>query len=135
MPCFPQPRAVRAPRLRLHETVSVIVQLENGRNLPAKLHRVSITGGLLELSTYLEERTRVDLTFQLGFAFVHPKGETLFPMRGGDLGYLQPFRVTSFAEEERHRLQMEIADQLKQALTPGKSVPGLTHPRFLMESV
>jgi hypothetical protein len=121
--------------LRLHETVSVILQLENGRNLPARLHRISITGGLLELSTYLEERTRVDLTFQLGFAFVHPKGEMLFPARGGDLGYLQPFRITAFAEEERHRLQIEIADQLKQSMAPAKVGPGSgARPRFFMES-
>lgn len=135
MPRFPQPRARRAPRLSLRDTVSVNIQLENGRQLPAKLNQVSITGGLLELSTYLEERTRVSLIFEVGFAFVHPKAEMLFPMRGGG-GYLQPFRITWMGEEERHRLQMEIAELLKQIVAPATAGhgPGYRPPRFFLES-
>jgi hypothetical protein len=134
MPRFPQPRVQRSPRLTLRDIVPVTIQLENDRQLSARLIQVSIAGGLLELSNYVEERTKVSLIFQVGFAFVHPNVQMLFPMRGGGLGYVQPFRVTSMAEEERHRLQMEIIELLKQSLVPAAGQASGFRPRFFLES-
>jgi hypothetical protein len=134
MPRFPQPRIKRSPRLTLRDIVPVTIQLENGRQLSARLTQVSIAGGLLELSNYVEERTKVGLVFQVGFAFVHPSAQMLFPMRGGGLGYVQPFRVTLMAEEERHRLQMEIIELLKQSLVPAAGQASGFRPRFFLES-
>jgi len=120
---FPKRRlSTRAPRVSLRETVPLTIHLENGKQLPAKLHKLSITGGLLETVTYLEERVRVGVTLPIGTSFVRPKAEMLFPMWSVN-GYLQPFRFTGLWAEERQVLEMEIAELLKQSVT--RSTTGL----------
>jgi hypothetical protein len=125
----------RAPRVSLQGTVSALLELENNRRIPVKLHQLSITGGLLELANYLEERTRVTLTVQIGPGTVRPKGEMLFPMRGTH-GYLQPFRFTDLLADERQILEREIAELLKQTITPAKTghASGFRPPHFFLES-
>ncbi len=99
------------------------IKLENKRQIVAKLHRVSLTGGLLDLAVYLEERLSV-----------HAAGELLFPVRGVT-GYLQPFRLTSIREEQLHILDREITELLKRTSSSirrhrlGLSSP----PSFLLE--
>lgn len=126
----------RAPRVNLRGTVSATIQLENGRQHPSKLYQLSISGGLLELAMYLEERTRVGLTFQVGSGTMRPKAEMLFPMRV-TLGYMQPFRFTDLRAEERQILGREITELLGQTgLAPGREGHGLglRPPRFYLES-
>lgn len=130
-----QPRPTRAPRVNLRGTVSVLVQLENLRRIPAKLHQVSITGGVLELAKYLDERAKVHLTIPVGSGTLRPKAEMLFPMRGVH-SYLQPFRFSGLNADERQILDKEITELLKQAMstaTPGHG-PGFRPPRFYLES-
>ena len=105
--------ATRAPRVPLRGTVSATIHLENQRVLIAKLHQLSMTGGLLEVATYIDERSRIALAFQLGAGPLLAKAEMLFPMRGG-MGYLQPFRFTAFGAGVRQTLEAEIAALLKQ---------------------
>jgi len=107
--------AKRAPRVALRGSVSATIHLENQRVLLARLHQLSMTGGLLEVATYLDERSRIALAFQLGAAPLLAKAEMLFPMRGG-MGYLQPFRFTAFGAGVRQTLEREIAALLKQPL-------------------
>ncbi len=102
----------RATRVSMHGRVSVIIQLENGRKISAKLHKLSVTGGLLEIAMYLEERSKVDLSIPLGTTMVRPKAEILFPMCGAH-GYMQPFRFTRLWAEERQMLEAEITELLK----------------------
>jgi len=125
---------VRPPRVTLPETVFVTVQLENGRQVTAKLHRVSLTGGLLDLAVYLEERIRVGLTVPIGSGIVHAQAQLLFPMRGMT-GYLQPFRFTSMRAEQLHILDREITELLKRAQTApaGGQGLGIRPPNFLLE--
>jgi hypothetical protein len=133
---FPQRRlATRAPRVSLRETVSVVIQLENGKQLPAKLHKLSITGGLLETVTYLEERVRVGVTLPIGASFVRPKAEMLFPMWCAH-GYLQPFRFTGLWAEERQILETEITELLKQSVVRSSAGvrSGLAPARFNRET-
>lgn len=132
---FPKrPLTTRAPRVSLRESVPVVIQLENGKQLPAKLHKLSITGGLLETVTYLEERVRVGVTLPIGTSFVRPKAEMLFPMWCAH-GYLQPFRFTGLWAEERQILEMEIAELLKQSVMRSTAVvrSSLPPPRFNRE--
>lgn len=110
----------RAPRVNLQGTIPATVQLENGRNLPAKLHLVSSTGGLLELSTCLDERTNIRLTLPFDSGTVYSKAQVLFPMLGTH-GYLQPFRFASISEDDRQILEREITTLLKQAIVPAKA--------------
>ena len=130
-----QTRPTRAPRVNLRGTVSVLVQLENLRRMPGKLHQLSITGGMLELAMYLDERAKVGLTIPVGSSTLRPKAEMLFPMRAAQ-GYLQPFRFTSLWGEEREVLEAEVTKLLKQTMVPapGSHGPGFRPPRFYLES-
>ena len=110
-------RRLRAPRVNLRGTVSVMVQLENRRQFTGKLHQLSLTGGLLELTDYFDERSMVALGFQIGSGLLQGKAELLFPMRGG-MGFLQPFRFTAFAAGTRQTLDRGIASLLPQTVGP-----------------
>lgn len=123
----------RAPRVSLRGTISAVIRLENGRQLPATLRQLSITGGLLDLSVYLEERAWVDLTIYLSSGPVRATAEMMFPMRGG-VGYLQPFRFTSLGEEELHALDREVTVLLQQSVTSSNGDSGLRAPRYYLES-
>lgn len=111
---FPHPRRkIRAPRVNLWGTASATIQLENGRQLWAKMLRVSITGGLLEVANCLDEGVTVGLTVHLNQRTVRGKAAMLFPMWTAQ-GYSQPFRFTDLREGESLALQSEIAELLKQ---------------------
>lgn len=133
-PQSPHPLRRRAPRVTLPECAFATIQLENGRQIPAKLRRVSLTGGLLDLAIYVEERLSVGLTLPVGSGMVHARAEMLFPMRGMT-GYLQPFRFTYIREEQLHILDREISELLKQmqALSAPRQELGMNPPRFLLE--
>jgi hypothetical protein len=108
-----RPFRSRAPRVTLPECVFATIHLENKRQIAAKLRRISLTGGLLDLAVFMEERLAVSLTLPIGSGVVDARAELLFPMRALT-GYLQPFRFTSITEEQLHMLDREISDLLKQ---------------------
>jgi len=126
-------RRLRAPRVNLRGTVSVMVQLENRRQFTGKLHQLSVTGGLLELTNYFDERSRVALGFQIGTGLLRGTAELLFPMRGG-MGFMQPFRFTAFAAGTRQTLDREIAALLPQTVGPSRVV-GSRPPDSLLDSL
>ncbi|HWY56880.1 MAG TPA: hypothetical protein VNZ03_20605 [Terriglobales bacterium] len=107
-------RKLRAPRVNLFGNASATIQLENGRQLWGKTHRISTTGGLLELATCLDEGVKVSLIVHLGARTVRGRAAMLFPMWATQ-GYMQPFRFTDLREEECVALQSEIGELLKQA--------------------
>lgn len=123
----------RAPRVSLRGTISAVIRLENGRQLPATLRQLSITGGLLDLAVYLEERAWVDLTVYLSSGAVRGTAEMMFPMRGG-AGYLQPFRFTSMGTEDLHALDGEVTNLLKQSSTSNVGDTGVRGPRYYLET-
>jgi hypothetical protein len=125
----------RAPRVQLQGLVSVSLQLENGRQLTGKLRTLSVTGGLLDLAQYLDERVQVSMVFRFGSDIVQPRAQLLFPMRGG-MGYLQPFRFTSIGARERGILATEIDFRIKQE-TADKSAQrlGSRLPQSLFDSL
>ena len=124
----------RAPRANLRGAVSAVIRLENGRQLPAKLRQLSITGGLLDLATYIEERSWVKLTIYFDSQMVAATAEMMFPMRGG-LAYLQPFRFISLGGEELHVIDHEVTAFLKQSTTTKPTpAPSVRSPRFLLDS-
>ena len=98
-----------------------------------KVQQLSVTGGLLDLANYVEERSWVDLTIYLSSGPVRATAEMMFPMLGA-LGYLQPFRFTSLGEEELHALDGEVTSLLKQSGTPKIGDAGLRAPRYYLES-
>ena len=100
-------RRDRATRVKLQGTVLALVRLENGRNIRARLHQLSVTGGLLSLSKPLDESIKVELIFHVGSATVRSHARLLFPM-WATKGYLQPFRFTDLAGEERTKLERNL---------------------------
>jgi hypothetical protein len=124
----------RAPRVTLPECVFATIQLENGREISAKLQRVSVTGGLLDLAVYVEERIRVGLKLPIGLGIVHAQAEMLFPMRTVT-GYLQPFRFTYIREEQLHILDREIAEMLRHTPASLRHGIGVKPPSSLLESL
>jgi hypothetical protein len=124
----------RATRVSLQGRISAILQLENGRQLSGKLHQLSVTGGLLELPMYLEERTTVGLAISLGGSMVRPDAEMLFPMWSTN-GFLQPFRFTRLWAQERQILEGEIAELLGRSVTRSSvGQTGLRRRSFYLES-
>jgi hypothetical protein len=124
--------AIRAPRVNLRGIVSVVVLLENHRQLSAKMHQLSITGGLLELATYVDERSKIAMAFHFGASLLQAKGEMLFPMRGG-MGYMQPFRFIAFDAGSRQTLERQIAGLLRPSLGPSQAL-GTHPPKFFLDS-
>jgi hypothetical protein len=99
--------AKRAPRVKLAGTVLSLVRLENGRQTRGKLHQLSITGGLLQLETPLDEGIKVEVIFHVGNSTVRSKARMLFPM-WSTKGYLQPFEFDDLGEEDRSNLQADL---------------------------
>jgi hypothetical protein len=97
------------------------------------LQQLSITGGLLDLPNYVEERSWIDLTIYLSSGPVRATAEMMFPMLGA-MGYLQPFRFTSLGQEELHAINQEVTALLKQSPAAGSSDAGLRAPRYYLES-
>ena len=114
----------RAQRVSLSGIVSASLQLENGRQVTGKLQTLSVTGGLLDLATYLDERTEVSLLFRCGEAVLQTRARMLFPMRGG-MGYFQPFQFKNLGTREQQIINAEITERLRQDAPPQRPILGV----------
>lgn len=126
----------RAPRIALRGAVPAAIQLENGRQHTVRLHQLSVTGGLLELASYIDERSHIAIAFAFGSMNVHANAELFFPMRGG-LGYMQPFRFTGFGPGVRQTLEVEISKMVRQMMAAAKPRQRLSDrsPRFSLDAL
>jgi hypothetical protein len=97
----------RAPRVKLAGTILALVQLENGRQIRARLHQLSFTGGLLHLDAPLDEGIKAEIMFHVGGSTIRSTTEMLFPMWATQ-GCLQPFEFTGLSEEERRKLESDL---------------------------
>jgi len=84
--------------VRLQGTVLALVQLENGRNVRARVHELSTSGGILQLSTPLDEESSVRVLFHVGSTTVRGQARMQFPL-WSTRGCLQPFRFTGLGED------------------------------------
>jgi len=99
--------ARRAPRVKLAGTILALVRLENGREIRARLHQLSFTGGLLHLENPLDEGIKVEVVFHVGNSTVRSKAAMLFPMWATQ-GCLQPFEFADLGEENRLKLETDL---------------------------
>jgi len=106
----------RAPRVKLAGTVLVLMRLESGRELRAKLHQLSITGGLLHLEQPLHEGIKVEVIFHVGHSTIRAKARVLFPI-WATKGCFQPFAFDDLAELDRHELQIDLQKLLESSGT------------------
>ena len=117
MPKSVPARAPRAPRVRLAGTVLALVKLENGRQLRARLHQLSVSGGLANIEKPLDEGIKVEVIFHVGQSTVRSKARMMFPMWATQ-GCLQPFEFEDLAEEERQQLQASLQGLLANSPEP-----------------
>jgi len=117
MTYFPQPnQSKRARRVRLPGSVVVAVRSEGRQPLQAKLHEVSITGGLLAVSKALEEGDFVEVAFQTSHGAVRGMAELLAARRESKSGCLQAFRFVALGDEDHTRLRMTLQSLRDQTL-------------------
>jgi hypothetical protein len=97
----------RPVRVKLGGTVLALMRLENGRQMRARLHQISVTGGLLYMEKPLDEGILVEIAFHLCNTTVRSQARALFPMWATQ-GYLQPFEFQALAEKDRNQLQADL---------------------------
>jgi hypothetical protein len=104
----------RATRVKLLGTVLALVQLESGERVRAKVQQLSTNGGVLQIPEPLDERLPVELLFRVGSTTVRNRAQMLGPI-WATKGCLQPFRFTDLSEEDRSKLQSDLAELLDSA--------------------
>jgi len=100
-------REKRGARVKLGGSVLALLQLQNHRNVRARLNQLSANGGLLQLETPIDEGIVVEILFHVGTTTVRNKAEMLFPM-WATKGCLQPFRFKDIADDLRGQLEKDL---------------------------
>jgi hypothetical protein len=111
MPAITQ-KGQRGKRVKLGGSVLVLVLLENGRQIRARMSQLSINGGLVSLENPLDEGIRVTVVFHLGCSSIRARGQMMFPMWATQ-GCLQPFRFLEMPEDSHASLNRELADLVR----------------------
>jgi len=106
--------ARRAPRVKLAGTILALVRLESGRQIRARLHQLSFTGGLLHLDAPLDEGIKAEVIFHVGGSTIRSKAAMLFPMWATQ-GCLQPFEFADLGEDDRLKLKADLEKLLGSA--------------------
>jgi hypothetical protein len=101
-------------RVKLRGSILALMKLPNKREVRAKIHQISITGGLLNVDQPLDEKLQVELIFQLGENPVREKAEMLFPMWATH-GWLQPFKFIDLPEDNRNILEQNLLAFVQQS--------------------
>jgi len=107
MPAASLKQKARGARVKLGGSVLALVLLENGRQLRAGLSQLSTNGGLLSLTSPLDEGIGVTVIFHVGTTSVRSRGQMMFPM-WATKGCLQPFRFIELTEDARKNLTREL---------------------------
>jgi hypothetical protein len=100
----------RPPRVQFTQTPPAVLRFQTGRSVRGKLQVVSVTGGLLNLSSPLDRGSRLKLMFLTDAGAVLGTAEMLPSLSST----LQPFRFVGIDEGDESRLRNVIqsfADQ------------------------
>lgn len=114
----------RAPRVHLGASLPAFVHRENGQRAKAKLHAVSVTGGLLQLSRPLCQGDFVEVAFQTQSGRVQGLAEMLSPSKQPQDGVLQPFRFLALADADHRMLRMTVDCASNRALLKPSQASG-----------
>ena len=118
-------RDKRGARVKLGGSVLALLQLQNGRQIRARLNQVSCNGGLLQLDQPLDEGIMIEILFHVGSTTVRNKAEMMFPM-WATKGCLQPFRFKDIPGELRASLEEDLTSLLK--VSPGATADDASLP-------
>ena len=91
----------RPPRLQFAHTTPAVLRAQSGRRIRGKLHVISVTGGLLCLSTPLDQGSHVQLMFLTNAGTVLGTAEMLPSVSAT----LQPFRFVKVDQDDERRLR------------------------------
>jgi hypothetical protein len=108
-------REKRGARVKLGGSVLALLQLQNRRQIRARMSQLSANGGLLQLDAPIDEGVVVEILFHVGTTTVRNKAEMLFPMWATQ-GCLQPFRFKDIPDEMRTSLEQDLIALLR--ITP-----------------
>jgi hypothetical protein len=100
----------RSPRIHFAESTPAVLRCRDGRRVPGKLQVISLTGGLLCLSSPLDSGSQVKLLFLTRGGSVLGTAEMLSPLSFR----LQPFKFVGLCEDDERRLQAAIQLSLDQ---------------------
>jgi len=112
--------------VKLRGSILALMRLPNRRQVRGKVHQISVTGGLINVETPLDENLQVELIFHLGETTIREKAEMLFPMWATQ-GWLQPFRFVDVPEANKNILEANLLAfvQHTQATAPPASASQL----------
>ena len=94
----------RPPRVQFTQTPPAVLRFQTGRRVRGKLQVVSVTGGLLNLSSPLDQGSRVKLMFLTEAGAVLGTAEMLPSLSST----LQPFRFVGIDEGDESKLRNVI---------------------------
>jgi hypothetical protein len=100
--------ATRSPRVQFAHTTPAILRVHSGSRVRGKLQVVSMTGGLLSLSTPLARGSQAKLMFLTEVGTVLGTAEMLASISGT----LQPFRFVGLDHDHERRLRHVIQASL-----------------------
>jgi hypothetical protein len=109
---------MRSPRLQFTHTTPAILRMPSGGRIRGKVQIISVTGGLLCLSTSLDQGARVKLMFLTDAGVVLGTAEMLPSLSST----LQPFRFVTIDEDYERRLQNLIQASIEQNRREQQSV-------------
>jgi len=108
----PQTQVDRAARVKLGGAVRVSLLLDGPHCVRAKLHELSVSGGLLHLRQALKDGVHLEMAFHLPSGIVRASGETL-RAEWATRGCLQAFRFIRLEEQDRESLQAALRNLLQ----------------------
>jgi hypothetical protein len=112
---LPQSRSnYRSPRLSFADITPAVLRLPGGHLFPSQLETVSLTGGLLSMSSMLARGSCIKLMFLTRTGPVLGAAEMLSPVSTTQ----QPFRFVTLEEGDQRRLRVAVQSSLD--LNPGE---------------
>jgi len=94
----------RPQRLRLADSIPIVLRQQDGHRIPGKLQCVSMTGGLVVPASLLPPSSMVRLIFVTPKGPVTGTAEMLHPVSWTE----QPFRFAAIPDSGQHRLRAVI---------------------------
>src|SRR5271165_153601 len=107
----------RGSRVKLGGSILVLLVLENGRQIRARMSQLSLNGGLVSLDHALDEGIEVTVAFHLGCTSVRCRARMMFPMWATQ-GCLQPLRFEDLEEASRISLTRELEKMVRACASP-----------------
>ena len=108
----------RPPRVQFTHTPEAVLRFQSGHRVRGKLQVISVAGGLLSLSSLLDQGSRVKLMFLTDAGTVVGTAEMLPSISGT----LQPFRFVVIDESDERRLRDVIQSSADQSRVEQRSI-------------